>query len=248
MAQEIRKKSYRTYRRACNRAVRDGTASYRGGEITCQAQSSLGCASVSPRRPQVRLRPSRASSTTRRPRRAGTLASALSVMSWNAGSLSAQQWHELQEWASTCPYHALCIQETHWTGASLNFVPTDGMLWQVAMTPPGDPQPRALALQAGLIQCILALRGLLPPESLQQPTRSHDAANMAGTSGAPSHTSTATCQSYQRPSAHLTLKQVSAEHKRQVREHKKSRAASAIREISSSQRPILDYRTSALSC
>ena len=112
----------------------------------------------------------------------------------------------------------------------------------------GDPQPRALALQAGLIQCILALRGLLPPESLQQPTRSHDAANMAGTSGAPSHTSTATCQSYQRPSAHLTLKQVSAEHKRQVREHKKSRAASAIREISSSQRPILDYRTSALSC
>ena len=108
MAQEIRKKSYR---RACRRASRDGTASYRSGEITSsQAQSSLGSHS--------RSRPSRAATTTRKPWRAGNLATALSVMSWNAGGLIAQQWHELQEWATTCPYHALCIQETHWSGSS----------------------------------------------------------------------------------------------------------------------------------
>ena len=38
-------------------------------------------------------------------------------------------------------------------------------------------------------------------------------------------------------SAHRTLKQVSAAHKRQVREHKKSRIASAIREVSCSLTP-----------
>ena len=99
--------------------LRDGTASYRGGEITSsQAQSSLGYSSVSPLRPHSRSRPSRAATTTRRPRRAGNLATALSVMSWNAGGLSAQQWLDPQEWATTCPYHVLCVQETHWSGSS----------------------------------------------------------------------------------------------------------------------------------
>ena len=94
MEQEIRKKSYR---RACRRAFRDGTASYRGGEITSsQAHSSLGYSSVSPPRPHSRSRPSRAATITRKPRRAGNLATALSVLSWNAGGLSAQQWHELR--------------------------------------------------------------------------------------------------------------------------------------------------------
>ena len=109
----------KSYRRACRRALKDGTASYRGGEITSsQAHSSPGYSSVSPPRLHSRSRPSRAATITRRPRRAGNLATALSVMSWNAGGLSAQQWHELQEWAVTCPYHALCIQETHWSGSS----------------------------------------------------------------------------------------------------------------------------------
>ena len=109
MAQEIRKTSYR---RACNRALRDGTASYRGAEITAsQAQSSLGYMH------QFHHRVHEYAFDLPEHHRL-LAASALSVMSRNAGGLSTQQWHELQEWASTCPYHALCIQETHWTGAS----------------------------------------------------------------------------------------------------------------------------------
>ena len=117
MAQEIRKKSYR---RACRRGFRDGTASYRGGEITSlyfltgAQQSGIFFSFTT----TSRSRPCRAATTTRRPRRAGNLATALSVLSWNAGGLSAQQWHELQERAVTCPYHALCIQETHWSSSS----------------------------------------------------------------------------------------------------------------------------------
>ena len=56
------------------------------------------------------------------PRRAGNLATALSVMSWNAGGLSAQQWHELQEWAVACPYHALYRRHTGLSGRAADML------------------------------------------------------------------------------------------------------------------------------
>ena len=174
---------------------------------------------------------------------------ALSVMSWNAGSLSAQQWHELQEWASTCPYHALCIQETHWTGAPLNFVPTDGMLWQVAMTPPGDPQPRALALQAGLIQCIFSFKG--SPASRISPA----AHSLARCSQYGRHFGSAIA--YIDCDLPILPASLSASHSKASLGGNTSVKLGSIRNLgrprpfvrySSSQRPILDYRTSALSC
>ena len=103
-------KGKKAFRRAQNRARKDGTTIYRGQTMTFKALGG-------------HLLPDCPFETAPRsqPRRPGAAHTSYGVLSWNAGGLTSAVWEELMARMRTEEYKhvsVILLQETHWRGSS----------------------------------------------------------------------------------------------------------------------------------
>ena len=97
-----------SYQRAVRKALQDGSAMYKGREMTSR---ELGVTTAAPIAPKVTVRHKKSKFLEQKE---------LSYMSWNAGSLTTAVWEELLSILRTLPYRdvkLVAIQETHWRGS-----------------------------------------------------------------------------------------------------------------------------------
>ena len=97
-----------SYQRAVRKALQEGSAMYKGREMTSR---ELGVTTAAPIAPKVTVRHKKSKFLEQKE---------LSYMSWNAGSLTTAVWEELLSILRTPPYRdvkLVAIQETHWRGS-----------------------------------------------------------------------------------------------------------------------------------
>ena len=97
-----------SYQRAVRKALQEGSAMYKGREMTSR---ELGVTTAAPIAPKVTARHKKSKFLEQKE---------LSYMSWNAGSLTTAVWEELLSILRTPPYRdvkLVAIQETHWRGS-----------------------------------------------------------------------------------------------------------------------------------